>query len=403
MGLDSYITMASICTIALYLGWKLRSRRVSRSTLPPNMELWRTAGEDNANYKNPWTLLGPFFQDKDYTLHPWVGEESTDYKYRATCLPTSTLGRHYPRHPNDTFHIMVLLQTMVNVFISRSRCRSIHAGFQNALLCPARHKKGFDVVIKTLCAGDGGKAQLRILRKLATTDAAMKPTNHVLTMFEEIHLDDIVFGVFPFLTTPLHPMFFCSSACSAADMLNLMLQMFEATVYIHDCLVAHQDLFIDNFMCEYLPRSLADRHSMPPRVFLIDFEAAVDFPPESRPEDRLVSSHFFGDEFTRARAPELREKDTPYNPFALDIWQLGYKMSMFSTKIEAVDSIVQEMIRDEPKSRPTAKDIFDRVMKIQRSIPPDQLDYKPIDFELERGWCGDASSLSGSELSTASM
>ncbi|KAK7024079.1 hypothetical protein R3P38DRAFT_3536182 [Favolaschia claudopus] len=124
-------------------------------------------------------------------------------------------------------------------------------------------------------------------------------------------------------------------------------------------------------MCEYLPRSLADRHSMPPRVFLIDFEAAVDFPPESRPEDRLVSSHFFGDEFTRARAPELREKDTPYNPFALDIWQLGYKMSMFSTKIEAVDSIVQEMIRDEPKSPTDGKGHF-RPMRTFESLLEEQ-------------------------------
>ncbi|KAK6981336.1 hypothetical protein R3P38DRAFT_2578554, partial [Favolaschia claudopus] len=84
--------------------------------------------------------------------------------------------------------------------------------------------------IETICAGSERQNQLRILRKLATGANVMRPSNHVLPMFEEMHFDDIVFGVFPFLTTPLDPMFFCTSWTSSENLLNLIVQMLEVRI-----------------------------------------------------------------------------------------------------------------------------------------------------------------------------
>jgi hypothetical protein len=60
-----------------------------------------------------------------------------------------------------------------------------------------------------------------------------------------------------------------------------------------------------------------------PRVFIIDFEAAVDFPMDSKPTDRLVSGlPFPTKDYCRPIAPELH-MGLPYCPFKLDIWQFG--------------------------------------------------------------------------------
>ncbi|KAK7029803.1 kinase-like domain-containing protein [Favolaschia claudopus] len=360
----SFVTILAVCATTAYVYWTPRRKRVPRSQLPPDMSTWRRAGDDSSCYKDPWPLLSPLMNEYGYDI--WTRDDFIpgSRHYCASDPPTCSLGRHFPRKTSLPQSHMMSLQVT------------------NGLVCAARHKKGFDVAIKTICAGGQGQSQLRILRKLATGADAMRPTNHVLPMFEEIHLDDIVFGVFPYLTTTLDNSLFCTELCTAGDMINVMLQMLEATIFIHDRLIAHQDLFINNFLCEYLPCSLAERHAMPPRVFLIDFESAVDFPADSRPEDRLVDSHFFGDTFTRAKAPETLRKGVPFDPFALDIWQLGYRLAMYGTRFTAIDNIILEMGKDDPKARPSARDVFERIREVMRSIPPEDLDVQPVDWEL---------------------
>ncbi len=99
-----------------------------------------------------------------------------------------------------------------------------------------------------------------------------------------------------------------------------------------------QDLFLDNFLIEYQPRPLVNEiPTLSPRLYLIDFETAVSFPADSRPEDRLVYKHPFGDDFSRPLAPELNNKRVPFDPFALDVWQLAYKMVPFSVRLICLD------------------------------------------------------------------
>lgn len=88
--------------------------------------------------------------------------------------------------------------------------------------------------------------------------------------------------------------------------------------------VASQDLFLENFVIDWRPTSLLDFSCPRPRVYLIDFETAVEFPEHSIPSERLSFELPLPDEvYKRARAPELFKDPLTYNPFRLDIWQFG--------------------------------------------------------------------------------
>jgi hypothetical protein len=74
-----------------------------------------------------------------------------------------------------------------------------------------------------------------------------------------------------------------------------------------------------------------------PRVYLIDFEVAIQFPAEC-PESERVSMGFpLGGSFTqqehyaRRHAPEFAS-GIAYCPFKLDVWQLGVSFSDFKVR-----------------------------------------------------------------------
>ena len=66
---------------------------------------------------------------------------------------------------------------------------------------------------------------------------------------------------------------------------------------------------------------------MRPRVYLIDFETAIEFPPDSLPANRLCSElPVPADLYRRKRPDELTHEPLLYCPFRLDVWQFGYDL-----------------------------------------------------------------------------
>ena len=97
----------------------------------------------------------------------------------------------------------------------------------------------------------------------------------------------------------------------------------------------HQDAFKDNFVIQWVPESLRpDYEPTPsrPRVYMIDFELAVRFPLDSPKEERVCVGPPSGGSLPggtkRPMAPETLS-DKPYDPFKLDVWQLGRSFSNF--------------------------------------------------------------------------
>ena len=66
-----------------------------------------------------------------------------------------------------------------------------------------------------------------------------------------------------------------------------------------------------------------------PRVYLIDFETAVQFPEGCPLSERVsIGLPVEGEQYSRPLAPEFASGKA-YNPFKLDVWQLGYSLSKF--------------------------------------------------------------------------
>ena len=74
-----------------------------------------------------------------------------------------------------------------------------------------------------------------------------------------------------------------------------------------------------------------------PRIYLIDFEVAMQFPSECPENERVSIGLPLGGSFTepeyygRPRAPEFAS-GIAYSPFKLDIWQLGNSFSDFKVR-----------------------------------------------------------------------
>ena len=74
-----------------------------------------------------------------------------------------------------------------------------------------------------------------------------------------------------------------------------------------------------------------------PRVYLIDFEVAIQFPADCPETERVSMGLPLGGSFTqpehyaRRHAPEFAS-GIAYSPFKLDVWQLGISFSDFKVR-----------------------------------------------------------------------
>lgn len=74
-----------------------------------------------------------------------------------------------------------------------------------------------------------------------------------------------------------------------------------------------------------------------PRVHIIDFEFAVEFPADCPIADRVCTGvpctrWYKSETYSRPCPPELR-KMVPYCPFKLDVWQLGWSFTCHGLKV----------------------------------------------------------------------
>ena len=84
---------------------------------------------------------------------------------------------------------------------------------------------------------------------------------------------------------------------------------------------------MENFVVEWLPESISERSSMTrPRVYIIDFETAVEFPENSLESERICSSLPIPKERYSRPVPPEAENGGSYCPFRMDVWQFGKEL-----------------------------------------------------------------------------
>ena len=116
---------------------------------------------------------------------------------------------------------------------------------------------------------------------------------------------------------------------------TLSFVIFLARIFKFPC----QDAFRDNFVIQWHPESLRTMKISftRPRVYLIDFEVAIQFPSECPETERLSMGLPLGGSFTnpekyaRPHAPECAP-GMAYSPFKLDVWQLGISFTDFKVR-----------------------------------------------------------------------
>ncbi|KAH9480120.1 hypothetical protein JR316_0006717 [Psilocybe cubensis] len=229
-----------------------------------------------------------------------------------------------------------------------------------------------DVVLRVIVTSGEGQGHLQILKRLSSPPDILMSNNHILPILYEIIFQDIIILAVPKL------IFNLEDACrpdkfsnSVEDLLYMVVQAFEGTAYLHRNLIAHQDLFLNNFMVEWMPGSLAERTSMlRPRVYIIDFEVAVEFPEDSEEAERLCDKFPYPlDIYARYVAPEL-ETNQAYCPFRLDMWQLGMNLNMaVETGLEEIDAIWLGLCAPSPKDRLDAENALKALDEYLRKTP----------------------------------
>ncbi|EJD38400.1 hypothetical protein AURDEDRAFT_172483 [Auricularia subglabra TFB-10046 SS5] len=237
-------------------------------------------------------------------------------------------------------------------------------------------------------------------------------------MLAELKKDDIVFGIFPIMSTQAmgNPWFE-----TVRQLLDALEQVLEGLDFMHRRLIAHTDFdFIEVYsnygrgynamrkhpQCHCRPAIL--RSCCPDIHYLInDFELSVVFAPDSDPKSRVVTgtpnarygvegkSFLQGWEVWEARQPpgslydilyygkclppEAR-LDAPYCPFKADIYQFGQSALNLYNNVQTppeLRALFVQMASDDPDARPTAPDALSTVRNIRQNASEDVLDDVP--------------------------
>ncbi|KAF8955859.1 kinase-like domain-containing protein [Flammula alnicola] len=255
----------------------------------------------------------------------------------------------------------------------------------NPLCRAARTREGLDVVIRVIVHGNAGQDHLKILRKIAAGKDSLNSNNHTLPLFREFQFEDIVFGIFPKVGAGVSDVYGGWAKNSVGDIIEMLMQMLEGLAFIHQENVAHRDAFRDNFLVQWHPESLATKKISVsrPRVYLRDFEVAIEFPPECPVDERVctglpISGSLRLEKYSRPHAPEFAS-GKPYNPFKLDVWQLGTSFSelQFKTTIPSIDQVLIDMTHADPVHRLDAQEAFDQLRTVVHSMTPESLLIEP--------------------------
>ncbi|KAI0766336.1 hypothetical protein BD413DRAFT_570126 [Trametes elegans] len=127
----------------------------------------------------------------------------------------------------------------------------------NALNHAATTSEGHNIVVRVVQIGKEGENHLRVLRRTACGPSSLLTNNHAVPLWREVHFEDIVFGVFPFVGARLSDCYMPYNKNSVGDILDMLLQCLDALAYAHSLGIMHCDADKENFLVQWHPESLA--------------------------------------------------------------------------------------------------------------------------------------------------
>ncbi|TFY71734.1 hypothetical protein EVG20_g1274 [Dentipellis fragilis] len=347
----------------------MASDNISPENIPPTLADWRINVTDNDN-EGIWRKFRDHLRDAGATLWPHKG--------------ISILKRKPRKYVRPNGYAYVTPFRGLDGYAPGTAMDLTNFQYKNELQRPATLQDGRDGIVRVVVLRDEGHTHLKILRKIANEPLALLTNNHTLPLLFEMNFDLVTFCVFPLvggghLRRAFADMY---ESTSVGDLLDMVMQALEGLAFIHDLHIAHRDAFVDNFLVEWQPESL---HMMKvptarPRVYLIDFETAVMFELGCDLSECTCTGIPLGDleNYSRPVIPEMLNGQ-PYDPFKLDVWQLGVSL-VFDTTLPPIEHILESMHITDAHERPYASEALLQLSRVVNNMTPQSLLIPSVPF-----------------------
>ncbi|CAK5263609.1 unnamed protein product [Mycena citricolor] len=238
------------------------------------------------------------------------------------------------------------------------------------------------VVLKRIETGDPEIGIAKYLDSLR-----QDPRNRTIPLLDSFALPDSEWTiiVMPYCRRFTFPPFHCPN-----EFVEAMSQFLEGLQFMHNHNIAHFDIAPQNMLMdesEVVPRgshfAFPDTHegdltffywrnrcsTGPTRYYYIDFGLSLHFPQGKQ------SALHTGTLRTFPTIPEL-SLDVPYNPFYVDVYQLGLTMQRIIDEyygLEAFVPVAAQMMADDPHARPEPEKSLEQLHMIASKMSPAKL------------------------------
>ncbi|CAE6438512.1 unnamed protein product [Rhizoctonia solani] len=230
-------------------------------------------------------------------------------------------------------------------------------------------------MIVTSTEGEG-EHEYALLKHFSESPLRGDPSNHVVPCLDSFPIPGIDAG--RFVVMPLLSSYRLIHFYNLAEVHDLLKQLFDGLLFLHENNVAHRDIASTNIMMDarhlfaepfhpfYQDHSLDAKRIIHPRYsrsekgvryYFIDFGYAI-WLRHSNAARRVVGIN------AREAAPE-QKSGQPYDPFPADVYQLGKLIQ--DDLIQMIDDLkfllplVHEMMRETPGQRPTLEQARNRM------------------------------------------
>ncbi|KAJ6625269.1 kinase-like domain-containing protein, partial [Mycena sp. CBHHK59/15] len=228
--------------------------------------------------------------------------------------------------------------------------------------------------------------EVYMFHKFSTEPLASDPKNHCIRLSEVIHVpdnDNMDLIVMPLLFDRTKFQFM-----TIGEVADFFSQIFEGLQFMHNNNVWHGDCKWNNIMMDtspLIPPGVAvhpldpemtwdyrrevrfwNRTENPVKYYWIDFDLSGEHDPSTGPA--LVEPRYGGTRYV----PEFAFLDQMCNPFAVDIWCLGFMIQVYFTEkkqgFEFMKPLVANMVHQDPTKRPNMDEVVCRFSEIKASL-----------------------------------
>jgi len=256
-------------------------------------------------------------------------------------------------------------------------------------ICDAKRvSDGTSVVLKSIRPSEHPD-EINISTFLSSEGLASDPRNHCIPIYEVLTVPDVkdrAILVMPLLRTYNDPPF-----QTFGEAVDFMRQLIEGLQFMHSHHVAHRDCMGSNIMMDgsMYPRGwhpseerrnrentgmakYYTRTQRPPKYYLIDFGISSRYDAKDLP---VLEHPIHGADRT---VPEFKHPDAPpCDPFPTDVYYLGnvFRMDfmLVNEGFEFIDTLVTDMVQDDPAKRPTMDEVARRFDGIFNKLDTEML------------------------------